>query len=55
MNNLTKTLQSLEAEKARLTEANSWKDLPKNIRYALQKRMEDVKWSIGNIKERLKE
>ncbi len=47
-----KLLQSLEAERLRLAEANSWKDLPANIRYALQKRIEDVEWQLERLKEK---
>jgi hypothetical protein len=47
-----KVLQSLEAELARLMEANNWKDLPKNIRYALKKRIEDVQWQLKKLKEK---
>lgn len=51
MNN-NKYLQSLEAELTRLKEANTWKDLPKNIRYALKKRIEDVQWQLKKLKEK---
>jgi hypothetical protein len=46
-----KHLQSLEAELARLMEANNWKDLPATIKYALKKRIENVKESIKNLKK----
>jgi septation ring formation regulator EzrA len=52
MRDLTKVLQSLEAELARLMEANNWKDLPKNIRYALKNRIEDVQWQLKRLKEK---
>ena len=45
-----KLIQSLEAEYARLNEAKGWKDLPKNIRYALQKRLEDVQWQLNRLR-----
>jgi hypothetical protein len=47
-----KLLQSLEAEYSRLIEANNWKDLPKSIRYAVQKRIDDINWQLERLKKK---
>lgn len=50
MPNTKLIIQSLEDELSRLTEANSWDDLPKDIRRALQVRIRDVSYSIDKLR-----